>query len=109
MNHTVLQRWEGVVEERRGDQLWVRWTDATDPDRDDVYAELSMDSIEGQDDPVRVAAGTRLEWEIHGRQDGTTKALSRIRVLPGERWTQQDLRAIEERADRLLERFRREE
>ena len=109
MNHTVLQRWEGVVEERRSDHLWVRWVDVTDPDRDDVFAELSMDSLEGQDDPGRVAAGTRLEWEIHSQEGGNKKAFSRIRVLPAERWTLQDLRAIEERADRLLERFRREE
>ena len=105
MGSNVLQRWKGVVEERQGEHLWVRWTDLTDPERDETFSELHVSSID-EPEQAGVAIGTLLEWQIHG-EEGTTKTVSRIRVVASERWTEQDVQGIDTRAKQLLERLQR--
>ena len=104
MTAKILQHWNGVVEQRLEDSLWVRWTDVTDPSQDEALSELQVSSLD-ETDTDAVMAGTRLEWKIQAGE-GSFKPFSRIRVLPKEHWTSEDIRAMEAKAQGLLERFR---
>ena len=105
MGSNVLQRWKGVVEERQGEHLWVRWTDLTDPERDETFSELQVSSVE-KPEQSDVTIGTLLEWHIHG-EEGTPKTFSRIRAVASERWTEPDVQSIDARAMQLIERLQR--
>lgn len=98
---TSLQKWEGVVLEVREDSFLARLVDLTRPGPDEE-AEFSLDEISKEDRPL-VRPGAIFYWNIgyHESYSGqrTRVSIIRFRRLPA--WTQEEIEAARQEAERI--------
>lgn len=99
----ILQRWEGVVVERTGDDFTVELRDLTSSKGTTEIGELCMNEL-SEDDRSMVREGAVLYWNIGYETSpaGSRRRVSDIRFRRSPVWTCAKLSALRERGKALF-------
>jgi hypothetical protein len=103
---TLLQAFEGLVEELNGDYFFARLHDLTCPSNPVETAELPLADISLPDRPL-LQPGSIFYWSIghETKPTGQIQRVSEIRLRRMPQWTQQAMDAVDARAEQLSEWF----